>query len=69
LDVETGIGEAAGLVEATGAKISGRACDYLLHDGISVPHRGSFANARAYCATVLHELAHWTGRRGDAAET
>lgn len=52
-------------VAGTGAVIrhgGSRACyRFRPHDDIEMPMRGSFVDAGAYYATLLHELIHWTG--------
>ena len=67
IDQETGFEAAARLVQTTKATITHggvRACYSPLTDRIMVPNKERFETSGDYWATVLHELAHWTGKEG-----
>lgn len=55
---------AASLVEQSGARVvhgGNVACYQPREDLIRMPPQGQFPGASSYYATLLHELAHWTG--------
>ena len=55
---------AASLVEQSGARVvhgGNVACYQPREDLIRIPAQGQFRDAGSYYATLLHELAHWTG--------
>lgn len=55
---------AEALAKATGAKIvlgGARACYNTGTDAVHMPPINAFATEATYYATLLHELAHWTG--------
>ena len=56
-----------GVITASGASISHlgtRAYYSPAEDRIVVPAKARFESASAYYSTMMHELAHWTGREG-----
>lgn len=59
---------AESLIAASGAKIEhqfiDRAYYHPLYDVITMPDRSQFELSSGYYATLLHELAHWTGHPG-----
>lgn len=58
------IASAEALVAASGADIAhggDRAFYRPVDDHIQMPIRSAFASGEAYCATLLHEVTHWTG--------
>ena len=64
LDLDTDFEDARTLIKAAGADIKHggtRAFYAPTGDYIRVPDTGRFQNTGDYHATVLHELAHWTG--------
>lgn len=56
--------EAETFFAATGADIrhgGDRACYFPAADRVQMPERRQFRDAESYCATLAHELTHWTG--------
>lgn len=61
---EVGYPEAQQVVDDSGAVVyhgGGKACYVPALDVIHMPEKGRFESEEAYYATLLHELAHWTG--------